>query len=541
MRGTPAITIPVNAKRPVTSFVPALADPEDMRRHARMAIEAATAAGAHYADVRVGDQRQFYCGEGWLGSRLKLSYSYGLRVAVDGTTAFLGGADPTPERLVAAARSAVASARGLAKIRKNIGSSSAAHAPAVSRAIAPAPVVTGEWCTPIEIDPFAVSPDDHVAALMGFQSLNDMVRGPVACGLVLVQWTAETRVFASSEGSLITQHLAHVLPEIGIAGFSQDPSIGKNDAIMVYSLNTVLPPSSAGFECVLGIALREQVAQAMDDLLPWTAYRTAPVDVGRKALVLDGAAFGTVLGATVIPALALDRVLGEEQDVSGTSFLAPPESVLGQPLFAPTLNVSVVTGGTHYGRRQWDDEGIPQRAFPVIERGAVVDYFASRATVSTLRDQFSLPSLQSLQPHGVLHATTAGGIPRPMPSACVAASAPNGPSSLLELAATIKDGIIVRGGAISGDQQGAGGALFNAPMFEIQNGKVTRRLLYGQLEFSTKALLKGITAVGGPGTVNTTTNFLFAGAPVTMMHQAVTAPAVHIRDGNLTSTTLRFS
>jgi len=528
------IHIPARAQHPVASFVPPVTDPETLRALARTAIEAATQAGAHYADIRVGEQRHFFCTSDF-SAQLTITYGYGLRVAVDGATAFIGGTDPAPERLVRAARAAVATARGLAKIsRPNIGLDTS-RLPAV----APMPEVTGEWHGPVEIDPFSVSPDDHLYAIAGFDKLGEMFRGPVSFGGVSVTWTAETRVFASSEGSMITQHLARVLPTVSLSGFSQDPSVSNRERMMPRMLS-ILPAATAGFECVLGTTVRERVIQAMHDMVPWTTYKTAPVEVGRKELVLDGAAFGALIGATVIPALALDRVLGEEQDVSGTSFLAPPVSVVGQPLFSPSLNVSVATGGTHYDRRQWDDEGIIPRTFPVIDRGAVVDYFASRATISATRE-WSAPHASSVQPQGVFRANVASEVPRPMPGACAVASVAAGPSSLFELAGAVKDGVIVRGGDVVPDQQGAGGVILNPLVFEVRAGKITRRLLNAQLEFSTKALLKNITAIGGPSTVEATTNWLYAGVPVTVLQQAVTAPAVHIQNGNVTSAALRLS
>jgi len=524
----PVVAIPMRATRAVSSFAPPLIAPGTLRALARTAIEAATKAGAHYADIRLGDRREFRCvgGEGTIQGGLDFTYGYGLRVEVDGATAFIGGTDPTPEGLVLAAQSAVATARGLAKITST------------PVTYTPVPVVTGEWRAPIEIDPFAVSPDDHAYAIAGFPRLNESFRGPVSLDWVDVKWSAETRVFASSEGSLVTQHLAGVLPEFTIGGVSQDPAFSMHERQLPQK-TTVLPLSTVGFEQILGIEMRERAERAMQDLLPWTQYRLAYGDVGRKELVLDSPVSAAVIGQMGIPALALDRVLGEEQDVTGTSFLAPPDEILGQPLFAPSLNVSIAAGGTHYGRARWDDDGVVPQSRRVIERGAVVNYFATRTNIQALDGWYAKRNLP-LQLLGVSRTPDVGDAPRPIPGACVVESVPNGPS-LTELAASMTDGVIVRDGYINVDQQGAGGAIIGAMMFEVKKGVITRRLLNMQLEFSTKQMLKGILAVGGPSTENTITNWLAGGVPVKTMPQAVTAPALRIRDANLTSNALRAS
>jgi len=513
---------------------------------ARTAIDAATQAGAQYADIRLGDQRAFRCNSGFNGV-LTLTYGYGLRVEIDGTTAFIGGTDPTPERLIAAARSAVVTARGLAKTSHIVGgaahSSDDSNAHRVDRStsdlFAHVPVVTGEWRAPIAIDPFSVSPDDHMYALAGIGGINDVFRGPVEVSGIDMTWTTETRVFVSSAGSMVTQQLAMACPWFGLMGFSQDPSAVAGETYMPEGLR-IFPPATVGFEYVLGMPLRERIHQAMVDLVPWTAYPIGQAEVGRKELVFDGTTFGRVIGETVFPALALNRVLGDEQDVSGTSFLAPPEAVLGQPLFAPSLNVSVVTGGTHFARMQWDDEGSTPRDFPVIARGAVVDYLTDHATLPVMRDWYTKRG-QSLQPQGIFRANTADGVPRAAPGACLVESTPNGPASLTELARTMKDGVIVRSGYPLGDQQGAGGWINSANLFEVRKGVITRRLVHGNIEFSTKSLLKGIKTIGGPETMETTTNALTSGVPVTEIPQTVTAPAVYVPNGNLTSTALHLS
>jgi len=519
------VAVPARSTRAVGSFVPPVMDPAIMRMLARTAIDAAVHVGAQYADIRIGDQRQFFS-EGFIrGSWLSLTYGYGLRVQVDGASAFVGGADPTPDRLAAAARSAVATAKGMAKIM-------GPTAPVIA-----VPVVTGEWNTPIEIDPFAVSPDDHLFVYAGYGRIEGPIneRSRLCTGVDIgVRWTAETRVFASSDGSLATQRLARALPTLSARAFTGWPD--PPGCILDLAL---VPPSSAGFEMLLGTRLHERIEQSMEEIATWMRYPVIDAEVGRKPVVFDGQSFGSVVGETIAPALSLARVLGEEQDGAGVSFLEPPEAILGEPLFSPQLNVSTMTGRTQFGCMQWDDEGVLARTCPLIERGAVVDYLTTRSDIRTLEQWYAKRNLP-LRPQGTVWADDVSIPSRAISSAVAVGAAPDGPS-LAELVKSLKDGVLVRSSTTVPDHQCSGGTIFPDVAFEVRNGNITRRLGNFRLEFSTRTLLKNVVAIGGASTAETKAHNLYGGTPVTSTSQAIDAPAAQIRDVNIVSNVRRMS
>jgi len=487
-----------------------------MRNMARIAIEAATRAGAHYADVRIGDQRTFVNGSLGTTWRLGFTHGYGLRVQVGGGVAFVGGTDPTADRLVAAAHSAVATARGIARIA----------APLLR---VPAPVVTGEWMTSVEVDPFEVSPDDHAFVANGFGALKGYY-GRVVAPAESCKWTSETRVFASSDGSLVTQQLRRAVPELWL---DATPATFGDRARLIHQLSLV-PPCNAGFEILLGTDLHARIIEAMHDMESWRTYAGGSIEVGRKEVVLDGQAFGALIGKTVVPALMLNNLLGDEQDVTGTSFFASPDAALGQQLGVPQLALSVVTGGTHFGRMQWDDEGIVPRTFPLIDRGAIVDCVASRTDVQALSSWYTQRG-QPVVPAGAFSTEDVSLVPRPSPGALVVESVPAGPS-LTELVKAMKDGLLVRGAwDVQVDQQGAGGSLIPQVAFEVRDGRITQRIDDFRVDFSTKKLLKELTVIGGPMTSETMPNPHWGGLPLQNMMQTMTAPAVHIREANVAS------
>src|SRR5579862_941161 len=144
---------PVRSTRPVADFLPDLVDADTLRKLAQGAMDAARGAGATYADIRIANRRMLDMMYGLHrpdippASSLGFDYSYGIRARVDGGWAFAAGADPSIDGVAAAVKKAVGRARDLAKVSRS------------ALDFVPAPVVTGEWATPIKIDPFSVSPD----------------------------------------------------------------------------------------------------------------------------------------------------------------------------------------------------------------------------------------------------------------------------------------------------------------------------------------------------------------------------------------------
>jgi len=491
-----------------------------MRMLATTAIEAATHAGAQFADIRLNELREYAPNFNEDGS-LTVTFAYGIRVRVDGREAFVGGTDSTPDGVIRIAQAAVAAARDHAKVS------------GLARPLVPTPVVKGEWTSPVKIDPFAISPEDHVVVHNGLTLW--MRRWPI--GLVgWLTWQAETRVFASSEGSLVTQRTTRVHQGWGIeVAISRYPRPDGHFYIPGIS------PQTAGVEAMLGDALHVPLEAAADDLTQLMTYPSGRAEVGRKDVVLDGHAFGTVLGYTVVPALMLGRALGEEQDSEGTSFLAPPAAVVGQALFAPALNLWVESAVPYYGAAQWDDEGVATRTVPLIEGGVVQRYLGTRANAGTLTPETPERSTAGTAADastpgatlGVAYANDVLSLPAARPGTLAVRPASSGPS-LAELARTLHDGYLIRNAFnFVIDRQETGGAIIPSLMFEVRDGEIRRRILRTRLEFSTKKLFRNILALGGPNSVTTVNQWLTGGLPWNAARSVLQAPAAAVKDVNI--------
>jgi len=461
---------------------------------------------------------------------LSVKCGFGLCVRVRGAEAFVGGTEPVPELLATAARAAVNAAQELSRTTTQVNDQ--------RFALASVPVAKGEWRAPIAIDPFALSVDDHAAIMGGCDGAHDgrlsrwSRRGFQFGPGDWWRWLAETRVFASSEGSLVTQFLGGLDARMAVRKWDWRRQRGEDLELDVASQHSC----TGGVELLLRPEFFAELETTMEELARYAALPCATMDVGRYAAVLDGPTQARLLGQTVLPALSLRRVLGHEIDVAGTSFFAPPDVAIGDRVCSPLLSCAVDGPGQKFGMipfgaRQWDDEGVATRPVSLIERGTLVNYLASRAT---------LPALGTLSKAGTVSATL-GGITQATFAARPAERPPSvsmAPSSsvmsLDGLARQIGVGVLVRGGYVSVDPEGHGGYVMPGMACEVRGGRVVRRIRGSRLMFSTKRLLQTLSAIGDANTLGTVMNWeVVPGIPWSFPRQALTAPAACYREFDL--------
>jgi len=520
---TPWRRLPSNARQPVQSFFPDIVSPETLRKLALVAIDAAMQAGATYADIRVADTRRLQVSQEPIEipvSDMRFDMAFGLRVCVNGAWGTAFGADPTTDTIAEAARRAAHTAAGVAKVVNPM-----LPLPAL-------PVARGEWETPVQIDPFSVSPNAHAEVVGAYKEIAERV--PMAfMDVDRLVWIAETRVFASSEGALITQRLSRAAPHVSVNGygFRSDESV-------------VLPvpgfaPRSAGFELLTGTGVQERIKACAEEAARLATFPEARVDVGRYEAVLDGNATGAILGATVLSALEMDRVLGYTADQGGTSFLAPPDQILGKPLFSPLVHVTADRALPQYGAVRWDDEGTEPHAFPVIRNGRVVDYFTSRVTAPYVADWYAKHGIP-LGGHGSAVSWSATAMPSGCASHVEMHPADHGPS-LDDMVKQLQTGILILGvremfggSGITSDQQFASAWFKPAMVYEVKRGQITRRLTNGAVQLGTKRFWQSLTTVGGASSVQETTHSDTRGEPPVDTVVPISAPAIRLRQLDLT-------
>jgi TldD protein len=519
------------SSHPASAFLPDPLASSDLRAMATVAIDAARDAGATYADIRIAEQHYL---DLWLSGispimpivQMRSLVNFGIRVIVDGTWAFTHGTIPSNDGIVVAVRKAVTTARR--------------HAQHLSRRVelVPAPVVTGEWETPYQRDPFTVPLEDQAALLAAYRAAALRIRhGSDAQWGAKFEWTRETRVFASSEGSLVTQTFRRSEPFVGGKG-----NLGMGDWGNG-GVELSLPrygASSGGYETVTLPGMQEDIKALAEEAVHLAELPRRTLDVGRHSVVFDGLTLGTAFGQTIGAALELDRVLGYEAGASGASYLAPPEETLGTHIVNPLFNVKAHRVSPAIGAVKWDDEGVESLPYPLIEEGVLSNYHTSRETAGVLRPWYAQRQ-QTTRSYGCMVAPDASApVMVRSPHVTIAPSATV--ASVDDLCKEVRRGVLVRGTRyVTTDPQFSSGSILSTGQrFEIENGKVVRRLDGNGLEFVTRNFWKSLVALGDASTVANSSFEISKGQPWRSALNTATAPAGLFKDVNVITTKVRI-
>jgi len=510
------------------AFIPATPDPSTFQRLALVAMDAARAAGAEMADIRIGMQRQVIVST---RPEVQFEIGYGVRARVRGTWGFEYGTTLSNDAVARVARSAVRGAQRYAETNTALGL-------APDGELAPRPVVTGEWRVPVEIDPFTVPIDDYYRVIGALaEDLARIHRNRQIESGTLV-WTAETRVFASTDGSLVTQY------------FMRGGHNGRGDAtlpaVTMDRVSIDIPTrreQSGGFELVLVPTTTDTLLARMEEA---TRLRELPLrpflDVGRFPVVFDGTAFGSVIGETVGLAMDAERVAGLEADASGTSFLSPIGEIVhaARPSFSSLLTIRSDRALPSTLAAQWDDEGVTPTPYTIIDHGKVVDYHTTRETVGLLASWYAERGVP-LQAHGTAIAPSCTSVPvcgtghlRVAPDSRTSAAA-----SVYELAKDMQHGFILRGGRADASESLSLATLDGSMAIEVQRGKPIARTGV-LLQFPTIPLLREkLVTLGGTPTERTVPAWTPKGMPWEWVTQEVTAPAALCKDVDVVSWAFR--
>jgi len=284
---------------------------------------------------------------------------------------------------------------------------------------------------------------------------------------------------------------------------------------------------AGGYEAMARESIHEEIKATAEDVRRMASLEARTLDVGRYPVVLDGMTFGSLLFSTVGRALELDRALGEEADASGTSYLAPPASIVGTPVFSPVLNVSTDRALPSVTSAKWDDEGVEPETGPVIKGGALVDYETSRQAASTLQPWYHRQS----RPVASRGRAVATACDQAVQIRCghLTVTHARAAATIDDLIRGIPRGLLVRGGyQISTDQQLTTGnvdAFGGALILQVEKGRVVRRVRNVGLEWSTLPFLKTLAAVGDASTVAHATGESYKGVPWHGAPYHTTAPA----------------
>ncbi len=444
------------------------------------ALNAAKMAGASYADVRIGRQRRnfVFTREHQIQNVVDTdSIGCGVRALVDGAWGYGGTRNLTKDSVAGAAKEAVLIAKANRMARDK----------AVE--LAPAPEVpSATWQSAFTTDPFTVSVEEKADLLLKTNAEAMKVDGVkyVFSGLFFVK---EERNYANSDGSVTQQTLVRSWPLMQITAIAPDFSDFQNRS-------NVVPPMGRGWEYVLksdlpGNARKwgEEAAQML---------KAKPVEVGKYDLVLHPSHLWLTIHESIGHPSELDRALGYEANYAGTSFVSPPEKMLGKLKYGPEfMNVqgdrSQEGGLSTIG---FDDDGVKPNDFLIIKNGIFNDYQTTREQAMWLDWWYKQQKIET-RSHGCSYAQGWDYVQfQRMPNVSLL---PGEKDLVWEdlIAATDKGIAIIGDGSFSIDQQRFNAQFGGQTFWEIKGGKIVGMLKDVAYQMRTPDFWNSMDMIGG--------------------------------------------
>ena len=335
-----------------------------MRDLCTAAIDAATGAGAEYADARAVVRRsQRVATKNGRVEQLSDAESEGIgvRVLVKGAWGFA-----CDRRLSAdGAREAALRACAFAKAAGGRG----------NRALAPIGPGTGTYRTQFQRDPFSVSLADKVALCLRADEALD--GADVIVRQAFVRALREHKILLSSEGTDVEQEIV----ECG-GGIDCAASGDGGYQLRSYPSAHVGGSEQRGWEFVEQLELEREAPRVAEQAAALLRADACPAKI--TTLVLDSDQAVLQVHESVGHPTELDRVYGTEASYAGTSFLKPED--LGSLRYGSEhMNItadSTTPGGL--GTFAFDDEGVSASRQPIVEAGLLTGFLTSRETAARI-------------------------------------------------------------------------------------------------------------------------------------------------------------
>ena len=334
------------------------------------ALNLAQVQGATYADMRVvRRQTQNITVKNGVVEALSdgESQGFGVRVVVDGAWGFASSALLAPAEVdrVTALAVQIARTSALFKIDDVVLGPTVAH--------------TGTYETPVEWDPWAVSPEQKLDLLLKADEGLRETSGVTVAISRLAFWR-ETKVFANSEGAYLEQ----VLTESGggIEATAIDRETGDIQK-RSYPNSFGRDQRRQGWEAILEMDLPGNAPRVGEEAVDLLKAEQCPS--GITTLILGPTQLALQVHESCGHPIELDRVFGTEASFAGTSFLTPDRFGTfryGSEIVNLTADATSPGGLGTFG---WDDEGVPAQRVPIVREGIFCGYLTSRETSQQLR------------------------------------------------------------------------------------------------------------------------------------------------------------
>lgn len=461
----------LHASPPV--IVPAAPGDAASEELALEAVNAARAAGAQYADARVGRYRrqQLQTRERQItGVSDAETYGIGVRTLVDGAWGFAATANVTKDGVAQCAREAVMLSRAAKKSQRK------------PVELAPVAGVKGTWITPIVRDPIDVPIEDKVALLFAANEAALKVPKIRFCNSGL-QLLREVKTLATTEGTLITQ--TFIRSEASFTATASDKGVTE-------SFSEELPPQSRGWEYIESLDLPGNAAGWAEVAVEKLTAKS--VDAGVYDLIIQPNNLWLTIHESIGHPTELDRAMGYEANFAGTSFINPPEKMIGQLKYGPAMMNIRADRKQPYSVAlcAWDDEGVPADDWLLVEKGIFKDYQTTREQASWIT---GLTGVR--RSHGCSYADSWSSVQfQRMPN--VSLNPGDQDISLDDIIAATDRAIMIRNvGSWSIDHQRYSFSFSGQAFYEVKGGKVTGMLKDVAYQASTPVFWNSMDVIGG--------------------------------------------
>jgi TldD protein len=328
-------------------------------------LDIAKLRGATYADARVMHlrQRDLTTKNGEVGTLAQSeSIGIGVRVLANGAWGFASTDRLTKDGVAACAAAAVKIAKASALAKRS------------DVVMVPEDAYVDSWQSPFQKDPFEIPLETQLALLLEADKEMRRVKG-VTLTETDLQFRKIDSWFASSVGSRI--HQRKVVSGCGIVATSY-----QGDEIQKRSYPNSFGGQHAlrGYELVEEMELVKHAPRIAEEAVALHSAAQCPRKTG--TLILGGSQLGLQIHESVGHPIELDRVLGQEANFAGTSFLTLDK--LNKLKYGTEL-VNVVADarpehGPGLGTFAYDDEGVPAQCTDIIKDGEFRGYLSNRET-----------------------------------------------------------------------------------------------------------------------------------------------------------------
>lgn len=495
---------------------PSRQDPR-LRQLIQAAVDAATSAGASYADARLTFTQLLSAGKenDLVPSNLNEAMNFGVRAFVQGYWGFAASTIWNNDEAARLGRAAVQNARA------NLVSGPRE----VELAPHPNPV-SGDWVMPVKNDPFEMAWEEISDHLFGLKSWIERNNGENIQRLSY-GFRREDKAFGSSLNQFTTQRLYRTSGDVLYTYIDRSKGIAG-----LVDLERHLMPAGLGFEYIRDKPLREIMKEHHEEIIRDSKVRlpVIPIDVGRYSVLAHDLPVIELLRYGIGVATQVERVLGMEANNRGTSYIMDPLEELGS--FKVGSSIMNVSGGRSERGSvncvKWDDEGVEPPQFDLIRQGVVTNLQSTREGAGWIAPYLNAAKLP-VSSTGCTYVDNAWDIP--LGCAADLVLQPNSyPSYDLDaLREEMEEGLEVAGARPDFDYQQVTG-FAQAAAWQIKKGKRVAVVTGGAMSFQTPELWGNLIQLGGPGTVGKMSRVAFKGEPFMNYWNCVTAPAAVFKD-----------